>query len=644
MAVYPERLKAQVFLEDRACWPSGMAEGTRRLWRSSPRERTGTGGALCQLTMSTSQKRGQVTQLKPRPLGLKEGLSEMYQGELLCDVTLVADGQRFPCHSPYFRDVFVQGGKDLEGSEVQLENVPPSLLQNILKYIYTEELALTPELAPSLFTGASQLQIIPLETVCCRFLVMHLSIQNCFEMYSLAQLHHSQPLLHAVLQVLIRNFDRTFEEDHFLRLDAGDLAAVISSDDLEVASELKVYQVVRRWVQGEPSKRSPFLGELLHHVRFPLFGPEEQDVLQEDLERRDDLELRADHGWPGSRNRAAAARHAAHKHTHAQGHPSDTDVRLESEEAHMSCYEPLADVWEKLPGLQSLTHACCTSNGDKVYLSGGVYKAASAALAFGAFTNQWLQLPAMQIPGGSAAGCRPSKLLRHGGWRRFQSFLNLAECLDLVTERWTPMAKLPFALSHPASSVLREKVYLLGGATGVSNHWLFHKGVLIYAMESNTWTQVPLATGFFAAGAVAGDNGIYVIGGYTEKKNEDWQERALVPENRHSTRKCFFVNEAGKVNANVAVPKLRRSLANAGVVRCGTRIYVLGGEDLSQRYKVIYHWQPGETRWHRAGAEIPVPREGISRFGCATLLRPKPHILQLFQVTSVVIVSAVAKS
>ncbi|XP_026577875.1 kelch-like protein 20 [Pseudonaja textilis] len=606
--------------------------------------------------MSTSQKRGQVTKLKPRPLGLKEGLTEMYQGELLCDVTLVADGQRFPCHrallaavSPYFRDVFVQGGKDLEGSEVQLENVPPSLLQNILKYIYTEELALTSELAPSLFTGASQLQILPLETVCCRFLVTHLSVQNCFEMYSLAQVHHSQPLLHAVLQVLIRNFDRTFEEDSFLRLDAGDLAAVISSDDLEVASELKVYQVVRRWVQGEPAKRGPFLGELLRHVRFPLIGPEEQDVLQEDLERRDDLELeRKVMDGPERLRQSGGLRKGMYKpHILCIDTQMCEYQQLESEEAHMSCYEPQGEVWEKLPGLQSLTHACCTSNGDKVYLSGGVYKNAysNAVYEFDAFTNQWLQLPAMQIPRAAHGFVYDrQKLYAMGGWRRFQSFINLAERLDLVTERWTPMAKLPFALSHPASAVLREKVYLLGGATGVSNHWLFHKGVLIYTMDSNTWTQVPLATGFFAAGAVAGENGIYVIGGYTEKKNEDWQERALAPENRHSTRKCFFVNEAGKVNANVAVPKLRRGLANAGVIRCGTRIYVLGGEDLSQRYKVIYHWQPGETRWHRAGAEIPVPREGISRFGCATLLRPKPHILQLFQVTSVVIVSVVAKS
>ncbi|XP_070614341.1 kelch-like protein 6 isoform X2 [Erythrolamprus reginae] len=511
---------------------------------------------------------------------MNQGLTEMYQGELLCDVTLVADGQRFPCH---------------------------------------------------------------------RFLVAHLSIQNCFEMYSLAQVHHSQPLLRAVLQLLVRNFELMFEEDHFLQLDFGDLAAILSSDDLEVASEIKVYQAIRRWVQGEPSKRRPFFGQLLRHIRFPLLGPDEQDVLQEDLERWDDLELNREvmDGLERLRQSRGLRQGMYKPHILCIDTQMCEYQQLESEEAHVSCYEPLGETWEKLPGLQSLTHACCTSNGDKVYLSGGVYKNAysNSVYEFDAFTNQWLQLPPMGVPRAAHGFVFDrQKLYAMGGWRRFQSFINMAESLDLNAGTWTPIAKLPFALSHPASSVLREKVYLLGGATGISNRWLFHKGILIYEMASDTWTQVPLATGFFAAGAVAGENGIYVVGGYTEKKNEDWQERVLVPENRHSTRKCFFVNESGKANLNVAVPKLRRGLANAAVVRCGKRIYVLGGEDLSQRYKVIYHWQPGESRWHRAGAEIPVPREGISRFGCATLLRPKPHILQLFQVTSLVIVSGVVKS
>ncbi|XP_061457886.1 kelch-like protein 24 [Rhineura floridana] len=585
----------------------------------------------------------------------QSGLAEMYQEELICDATLIADGQRFPCHrallaaiSPFFRDIFINTWKESSGREVLLQKVAPSTVQSILKYIYTEEIALTPELAPFLFAGASQLQIIPLQNLCCRFLMTNLSVQNCFEMYSLAQAEKSRALLHAVVQLLTNNFDRVSEQGDFLQLDFSTLVTLISSSDLEVDSEFRVYQAVRRWVQGQPSKHIPLLGELMLYVRLPLFGPEEQDELQRDLEQWNDLNLE----WKLLDGEERLCHTRGLRKGMYKPHIVCIDTQmceyqeLESEEAHMGCYEPQTELWEKLPGLQSLMHACCAAASEKIYVSGGVCRNSysDAVYEFSAFKSEWSQLPSMGMPRAAHGFLfHNQKLYAMGGWRKFQSFLDLAEAFDLVTGMWAAIANLPFALSHPASTVFRNKLYLLGGATGISTHWLFHRGILIYETSSNTWSQVPLATGFFAAGAVAGDTGIYVIGGYSEKKTHDWVEGALVPENRHSTRKCFFVNEAGRVSYSTGIPKLPRGIANAGVVCCGKRIYVLGGEDLTQRYKMIYHWEPGEPRWRRCMTEIPVAREGISRFGCVTLMRPNPNILQLFQVTSLVLVSAVSK-
>ncbi|XP_063001449.1 kelch-like protein 3 [Elgaria multicarinata webbii] len=605
--------------------------------------------------MSSSHKKGQPAMLKPRPLGLSQGLAELYMEELLCDATLVADGHRFPCHrallaaiSPYFRDIFISTWEESNGKEVLLKDVAPSVVESILKYIYTEEIALTLDLAPCLFAGASQLQIVPLQNICCRFLVMNLSVQNCFETYRLAHAHKNRALLYAVIQLLIKNFDRVFEEREFLHLELSTLVTLISSSDLAVASEFSVYQAVRRWVQGQPGKRNPLLRELMQHVRLPLLSLEEQDKLQSDLDQWTDLKLE----WELLDGEERLRQSRGLRQGMYKPHILCVDTQmceyqeLEAEEAHMGCYDPQAELWEMLPGLHSLTHACCASAGDKIYVSGGAYRNSysTAVYEFSSFNSQWLELPSMDVPRAAHGFLFHSqKLFAVGGWCKFQSFLNLAECFDFGTGEWAPMAKLPFALSHPASSVFRNKLYFLGGATGISSHWLFHRGFLIYEVSCDTWTRVPLATGFFAAGAVAMDNGICVVGGYSEKKTRDWVDGALVPENRHSSRRCIFVNEAGKVSHGIVTPKLPRGIANAGVVRCGKRIYVLGGEDLTQRYKTIYHWAPGEPRWHRSTAEMPVPREGISRFGCVTLMRPKAHILQLFQVASLVPVAVISK-
>ncbi|XP_042335644.1 kelch-like protein 24 isoform X2 [Sceloporus undulatus] len=605
------------------------------------------------MSSSSSHKKGEPAMLKPRPLGLRKGLAEMYQEELLCDIVLVADGQRFPCHrallaavSPYFQDIFINSWKESDGKEILVQDVAPSIIQSILKYIYTGDIELTPELTPFFFAGASKLQVVPLQNLCCRFLVTNLSVQNCFEMYSMAQVHKSRTLLHETVQLLIRNFDQVFEAGGFLHLEFSTLLALISSSDLAVASEYQVYQAVRRWVQGHPSLRGPLLGQLVQHVRFPLLSLEEQYELQKDLEQQKDLHLT----WKILNGEERLRQSKGLRRGMYKPHIAFIDTQLceyqelETEEAYMGCYEPLAEQWEKLPGLPSVTHASCVSAGDKIYVSGGVYQSAysTSVHEFSAFTGQWLQLPSMSLARAAHGFLfHNQKLYVLGGWRKFQSFLNLAESLDLATGRWDTIAKLPFSLSHPATSVFRDKLYLLGGATGLSSHWLFHRGILIYDIGSSAWTQVPLSIGFFAAGAVAGDHGIYVIGGYSEKKANLGGK--LAADNRHSSRRCFFVNEAGHMSRSFAIPRLPRGIANAGVVYCGKRIYVLGGEDLEQRYKVIYHWEPGEPRWHRGAKEIPVPREGISRFACGLLLQPKPHILQLFQVTSLVPTAAICK-
>lgn len=481
-----------------------------------------------------------------------------------------------------------------------------------------------------------------------RFLVKNLSLQNCFGMYSLAQAHKSRSLRHAALHLLTVNFERTSEEEQFLQLDLSTLTALLASNHLAAASELKVYQAVRRWVQVQPSERRPLLGELMTHVRLPLFSAEEQAELQRDLEQWGDLHLEWKQMDGVERMRCSRGLRRDMYKSHILC--VDTQLcdfrQLETEEAHMGCYDPEAGTWEKLPGLPFLTHAGCTAVGHKVYVSGGICKNSysSALYEFDSFSGHWVEHPCMAVTRTAHAFLFCSqRLFAAGGWCKFQSFISSAESFDLKSGKWSSISRLPFALSHSAASVFRKRLYLLGGATDASGHWCFHSGYLTYDIGSDLWTEVSLGTGFFAAGAVAVDNGIYVIGGYSEKKTRNWVEGNLTPENRHCTRKCFFISEAGRVSHSSGIPKLPRGIANAGVVCSGNQIYVLGGEDLTQRYKTIYHWEPGEARWHRCATNIPTPHEGISRFGCAALMRPKPHILQLFQNTSQVLVAAVIK-
>uniref|UniRef100_A0A670IPP5 Uncharacterized protein n=1 Tax=Podarcis muralis TaxID=64176 RepID=A0A670IPP5_PODMU len=408
-----------------------------------------------------------------------------------------------------------------------------------------------------------------------------------------------------------------------------------------------------------------------------------------------------------------------------------------------------AETWEKMPLLKRLYCARCVAVGDKLYVTGGVHTDNSYSDTMHEYSplrGRWTQLPSMSVARASHGflACN-QQLFAMGGRCKYEGYLDTAECFDLERKFWAPIKRMPFVLSHFASAVLRNKLYLVGGVTKTIGSWCASQKVLIYEVSSDTWSQVYLDNECYWSGAVAMNNGIYVIGGYFRRNlrctrkcfflGEDGQldRRVTIPrlpielagagvvrwkhriyvlggENAYmynnlegenkveyyntvyywelgapkwvqcqerlpftsrglsgfgcTTMKipqkpilelfrktsvaltaieCFLVNETGKISGDIGMPKLPRGVANAGVVSCGKRIYVLGGEDLTQCYKMIYYWEPGEPRWHRCTTEIPTTREGISSFGCVTMMRPIPHIRQLFQVTALVIVSAANK-
>ncbi|XP_074874066.1 kelch-like protein 6 [Carettochelys insculpta] len=603
--------------------------------------------------MSSSRK-GKKQEM-PKPLELSKGIKQLYQHQLLCDAILVCEGRRFSCHrvllaaaSPYFKDVFVSSCKESQKGEVVLQDMAPSTLQSILNYVYTEELPLTPATAPELFAAASKLQIFPLAEICSRFLLKNISLKNCIGLCRLAQIYNHQTILCATTQFIILNFGRLCVEDDFLSLDLNSLITILSSDGLGVASELEVYQAVRRWIQFQPATGHSLINELMRHVRLSLLTDRELVEVQLDSEQFGGVQLH----W-----KELDSEERLHESGGLREGMYDEvivcvdsrmweDQELVNEDFLVGCYDPQAEKWEKLPGLKSLTYPACAAQGDRLYVSGGICQNvySDALYEFNSFKGQWLQLPSMSVPRATHGFliCN-RRLYAMGGWCEFHEFLDSAECFNIAEQEWTPISRMPCVLSHSAAAVLKKKLYLLGGTTEVTGFWQFHRGLLIYDISSNMWTGVSLGNGFFSAGAVAMNNGLYVIGGYAEKRIRELSDGSLIPENCHCMRKCFFVTEDGKVSEEVMVPKLPKGIAYAAVVRWENRIYVLGGENLTQCYKTIYYWEPGRPRWSKCPEDIPVTHEGVSGFGCTTLKRPKKEILSLFQKTSVALTAVVGK-
>ena len=77
-------------------------------------------------------------------------MNELRRQGVLCDVTLVAEGVRFPVHklvvascSPYFRAMFNGAMSESHQDVVSLEAVQANALKQLVDYIYTGEIEVT---------------------------------------------------------------------------------------------------------------------------------------------------------------------------------------------------------------------------------------------------------------------------------------------------------------------------------------------------------------------------------------------------------------------------------------------------------------------------------------------------------------------
>ncbi|XP_060549150.1 kelch-like protein diablo isoform X2 [Pantherophis guttatus] len=222
------------------------------------------------------------SQDSPLRRSIGQGIKELYQGQQLCDITLVADGRRFPCHrillasvSLYFQRMLTSTFKESREGEIVLMDLSATCLQSLLDYVYTGELLLLWEEAEELFTAASRLQITSALDIITRFLRERISMENCLELYVLSYSHNHRPLLHSTSSYIAFHFEHLSELPAFLYLDVGILITIIASEILVVDSELTVYKAVRRWVTYNLAERLPKFAALMDYVRLPLLTPEE---------------------------------------------------------------------------------------------------------------------------------------------------------------------------------------------------------------------------------------------------------------------------------------------------------------------------------------------------------------------------------
>ncbi|XP_078353480.1 kelch-like protein 24 [Oculina patagonica] len=207
---------------------------------------------------------------------LTKRLNMQRKQDHLCDVTLVTkDEKEFKAHrnvlsaaSPFFHKLLQSDMKENRDGIVRFEEISGSVMEDVLQFIYTGSVEITQENSEDLVATANYLLIPGLKTVSGRFLEGQISQSNCISTFYFAEKYQCDELLANTRKFIHANFVSVAEMDEFLNLEAKEVERWISSDEISVAVEADVFQIILKWFEHNKSERKATFEELFRHVRL----------------------------------------------------------------------------------------------------------------------------------------------------------------------------------------------------------------------------------------------------------------------------------------------------------------------------------------------------------------------------------------
>ena len=213
---------------------------------------------------------------------LMENLSQLYDTQTLCDITLIAEGSQIKAHrsvlaacSPYFASMFTSNLRESQEDTIELKNITLSSLKALITFCYTSSIDVPAENIFDLLTAADMLQFSVIKESTSAYLTSKVSPSNCIEISIFADIHNCKALQEYSQRFARENFRHVSQTEAFLDADLSQVCQLMSSGSLGITTEKDVFEAMLSWVQNDVETREQYLPSLLGLVRLRQLCPKE---------------------------------------------------------------------------------------------------------------------------------------------------------------------------------------------------------------------------------------------------------------------------------------------------------------------------------------------------------------------------------
>ncbi|XP_070615981.1 kelch-like protein 4 [Erythrolamprus reginae] len=542
------------------------------------------------------------------------------QQKQLCDVLLIAGDHKIPAHrlvlsavSDYFAAMFTNDVREAKQEEVKMEGVDPDALKDLVLYAYTGMLELKEDTIESLLAAACLLQLSPVIEVCCNFLMKQLHPSNCLGIRSFGDAQGCSKLLQVAHVYTMEHFTEVIKNQEFLLLPVGEIAKLLSNDDINVPDEESIFKALMIWVQHDLDSRQQDLGMLLSYIRLPLLPPELLADLENspmftiDLQCQKLLmEAMKYHLLPERRSMMQSPRTKPRKSTvgslYAVGGMDATKGTTTIEK-----YDLRTNSWIQI-GMMSgrrLQFGVAVID-NKLYVVGGRdgLRTSNTVECFNPTTKVWTVMPPMSTHRhglGVAMLEGPMYAVGgHDGW----SYLNTVERWDPQARQWNYVASMSTPRSTVGVAALNSKLYAVGGRDGSS----CLKSMECFDPHTNKWSICnPMSKRRGGVGVATYNGFLYAVGGHD------------APASNHCSRLSDCVERYDpKTDTWTTVAPLSVPRDAVGICTLGDRLYAVGGYDGHTYLNTVESYDAQNNEWTE---EVPV---NVGRAGACVVVVKLP--------------------